>query len=145
MSSSPVGQLEQPHLSKAWDYVYQGVPPEQAADLVLPVGDGPVGQTNRGIYRFALVTFLSSKKLTFARAMDASRSGGDWRKAFRGKRTAFWPSPKEREELGFDDVYSHETNAREPYGGREVIVRVRVNHSEKTLESVEVLVPGRTT
>ena len=85
MPSSPVGPLEQPHISKAWDYVYQGVPPEQAADLVLPAGDGPINQTNRGIYRFALVTFLSRKKLTFARAMDVSRSGGDWRKAFRGK------------------------------------------------------------
>jgi hypothetical protein len=142
MTSSTLNQIEDDHVKKAWEYVFHGVPPEQAADVVLPPGDGPVGSMNRGVYRFALVTVLSRKKLLFARAMDAARTGGDWRRAFRGKRTIFWPTLKEREQLGFDDVFSHLTNAKEPYEGRDVVIRVRVNHSEKTLESVEVLLPA---
>jgi len=141
MPSSSLNQVSDEHVKKAWEYVFRGVPPEQAAELVLPPGDGPVGSMNRGVYSFALVTVLSRKKLLFGRAVDAVRTGGDWRRVFRGTRTVFWPSSKERDELGFDDVFCHLTNAKEPYEGRDVVIRVRVNHSEKSLESVEVLLP----
>lgn len=85
MPSSSLNQVSDEHVKKAWEYVFRGVPPEQAAELVLPPGDGPVGSMNRGVYSFALVTVLSRKKLLFGRAVDAVRTGGDWRRVFRGR------------------------------------------------------------